>query len=269
MGACIQTVSDHCFSENLIEETIQEKVIESVGTDKDKARILILAVRASVARNPKCFNIFMNVLEKVLPRVNGPFLKTMKEAVTSEVELPPKLISSDSDTCQLQPTSDPTSDFVHNYGHHNQALKGSEDCDSVTSAVMSVMSEGAATCISDKPKTALESSESSHSQVADTIIISESSDDHTDTLFLNQSFTLHAQGEEAAHVESAILGKMTQASTNSDDGNELSATLAQGEYQVESNQDIEVSCSACAIIVSVDLVDMYQTIIFQTNQGIC
>jgi hypothetical protein len=243
VAACVQGVSDHCFSEDLIEETIHEKVTESVGTDKEKARTLILAIRTSVARNPNCFNVFMNVLENVLPSVNGPFLKAIKDAVTSEVEPPPKLISSDSDTCQLQPISDRKSDFVHNCGHHDEEPEESDSVH-VTSVVMSVISEGA-TCISDTPKTALESSESFHSQVAGPVamITSKSADDHIGTLI--QNLSVHPQDEEA--VEGAVHSKMTQTSTDVDGNHESSATQVQGEYhdQVESNQDVEVSCSAC------------------------
>jgi hypothetical protein len=194
VGACVQTVSDHCLSKGLIEDTTRTKVLalESAVTEKDKTRILMCAVRDTVARNPTCFNVFITVLEKVLPSVDDPLLKAMKAAVTSEVEhvSPPKFqITSDSDTCQLRPTSDPSSksDFIHNR-HHDQALKWPEELDSVSD---SVFSEGATTsCIFNTgPKTALESS--------------------------------------ATQLE------------------------FEGEYQVESNQDVEVSCSAWSVTVSV------------------
>jgi hypothetical protein len=200
VGTCVQTVSDHCLSKGLIEETIRRKVLELVVTDEEKARTLILAVSANVAINPECFDVFMIILENVLPSaVKGPLLKEMKAAMICEVEhlSSPKLISSDSDTCQLQLTSDPSSkgNFIHNrHRDHDQVPKEPEESDSVTSAdSVSVTFEGAT---SDMPKTA---SESSHSQVEDTMITSESCDDHNiiGTLVQNQSCTLHAQGEEA------------------------------------------------------------------------
>ena len=242
VAACVQNVSDHYFSESLIEDTTHRKVLESADTEKDRTRILICTVRDTIARNPECFNVFMNVLEKVLPSVDDSLLKAMKAEVTSslsEVEhlSPPKFQnacgSSDSDTSQLQqPTSEPSSkgDFIH----HNQAVKGPEESDSMIT--VSVISEGA-TCISDTPTTALESSESSHSQIADAMTTSESADDHICTLVLNQSCTLHSQGEEA--VEGTIFSRMTQTSINSDNGNESSATQVQGEYRVEPS---EVCC---------------------------
>ena len=243
VAACVKNVSDHCFSESLIEDTTHRKVLESAGTEKDKARILICAVKETVARNPECFNVFVNILEKVLPSVDDSLLIAMKAAVSSsssEIEhlSPPKFRnacgSSDSDTSQLQqPTSEPSSkgDFIH----HDQAVRRPKESDSIIT--VSVISEEATCTISDMSTTTLESSESSHSQIAGAMTASDSDDDHIGTLTLNQSCTLHAQGEEA--VEGAIFSQMTQTSISSDDGNELSATQVQGVDRVESS---EVCC---------------------------
>ena len=104
IGTCVQNVSDHCFSESLIEETTWKKVLESAGTDK--ARILMSAVRDTVDRNPTCFNVFVNVMEKTLPSIDDPLLKAMKAAMTgntrevateeSQISSPPN--SPDSNT---------------------------------------------------------------------------------------------------------------------------------------------------------------------------
>ena len=261
VGACVQNVSDHCFSESMIEETTQRKVLESAGTDADKARILMCAVRDTVARNSTCFNVFMNVLEKVLPRVDDSLLKAMKAAVTSNIsdieesQIPSPLKSQitcgssdstaakNSDICQLQPSSKPSSegDFIH-YDH---ALKGAEESDSMTSAT----SEDAAPNIQCHEVNAA-SSELSHSQVAGTMITF--ADCHKGTLVLNQSCTLHAQGEET--VQSSTLYKMTQTNKeyhDTDNRNELSVVQVQGEYQVKSNQDFEVCYVVCSYSIPV------------------
>jgi hypothetical protein len=242
VSACVQSVSDHCLAKGLIEGTTRRKVLESVGTENEKARILILAVSDNVSINPECFNAFMIVLENVLPSaIKGLLLKEMKAAVTSEIEhlSPPKLISSDSDTHQLQPISEPSSkgEFIHNrYHDHDQATKEPAESDSVTSA-MSAISEGAS---SDMPNTALESLELSHSQVADAMVTLESGDDHIGTLSQNQSktCTLHAQNEEV--VEGTAILSMINLSQISTKESSTSATQV---YLVESNQDVEVSCS--------------------------
>ena len=270
VGACVQNVSDHCLAEGLIEKTTQEKVLESAGTEAGKARILMCAVRDTITRNPTCFDVFINVLEEVLPRVDYSLLKAMKAAMTSNIsdveesQIPSPLKSQitcgssdstaakNSDICQLQPSSKPSSegDFIH-YDH---AVKGiDEESDSTTSAI----SEDAASNIQcHKVNTA--SSESSHSQVAGIMITY--ADCHKGTAVLNQSCTLHAQAEEA--VQGATLCKITQTSNNSDDSNELSVVEVQGEYLVKLNQDFEVRCVICSYSISTGiLMAMYTSLI--------
>lgn len=252
VGTCVQNVSDHCFSKGLIEETTQRKIVELAGTDTERARTLILAVRASIARNSKSFTLFMNVLEKVLPSVDEPLLNAMKTAVTSctsEVidsqipSLPHSQIAcglSDSktlDTCQLQPsTSEPSSgsDFIGN-GHYDQAIKGAKESDSTISE--SATSEYTTT---DVPKTriciALESSESSHNEVTDDVITSADG-----THVPKQPHIPHLQGEEA--VESAMLSKMTQTSKQHHDSDNGTVVQVQRENQVKLHQDFEVCCT--------------------------
>ena len=241
ISTCAQNVSDHCFSESLIEETTWKKVLESAGTDK--ARILISAVRETVDRNPTCFNVFVNILEKTLPSIDDPLLKAMKAAVTSntsevaikESQIPSLPNSPDStatkksDTCQLQQTANPSSegDFILNRCY-DLALKGAEESKSVTSE--SAFSERAT---SDTPKTVFESSESQHGQIAVSVI----TDYHRGTLVPNQSCILYVQGE--GDVESAMTPTSKQHH-DFDNSNELSAVQVQGEYQVKLNQDIEV-----------------------------
>lgn len=179
VAPCVQDVSDHCFSKSLIDKTTHEKVLQSVLPVKDKARILVSTVQDTVARNPKSdsFNVFMNVLEEVLPSADVSLLKEAVTSSLSEVEHLSSQTPSDSDPSQLQqPISKPSSkgDFIH-----NRHPEWPEESDSV-----SVCSTSA----SDMPM------ESSYA-------------------------------------------------------NESSATQTLSGYQMESN--VEVSCSACAVTLSV------------------
>ena len=237
VGTCVQNVSDHCFSEYLIEGTTHRKVRESASTDADKARILMAAVWESVARNPTCFNVFVSVLEKVLPGVDDSLLKAIKAAVASnineveELQIPSPTQSqtvcesSDSTTAPRSET-DQGDSFIHK--GHTHALKGAKKLDSMTSAVSE-----------DMTSNNMHSSELSDSQVALTMVTS--TDAHEDIPVLNQSHTLCVQAKEA--VQGALLCEMMQMDTqrhNSNDSNESSVVEVQGDYQVKSNQDFKV-----------------------------
>ena len=67
ISGCVQPVSDHCLSERLIPESVYKRVLESGVTQDDKARILILAVKASILTDSGCFKTLLTILEKQLP----------------------------------------------------------------------------------------------------------------------------------------------------------------------------------------------------------
>ena len=255
IGICVQSVSDHCFSKGLIEETTQKKVLELAGTDTEKARILMLAVRDSVTRNPTCFNIFMNILEKILPGVDCSLLKTIKEAMASNINkveklpfpLPTKSHTSSNSTAvqtKFQPSSEPSSvgdwcEFHHEGQHHDHALKGAEESDSVAS----VISEDIP---SNRHGTA--SSELSYGQLVKIADTSIPQADHHKVTFVQyfSHCTLHVQGEESA--QGAVLRKMTQTGTqyhhdSNDSSNDVPGSVVeiQGEDKIQSDLDCEVS----------------------------
>ena len=225
VSACVQSVSDHCFSGSLIEETTYRKIMESVGTDTEKARILILAVRDSVVRNPTCFSIFMNTLEKVLPGVDDSLMKAMKLRVThGSVE---STEAPSSETCQIQPSSKPLlesdlQEFSQVIEQHN-ALKGIADSDSMCEVISSE-----------------HNSRQLSVKIADPMITPADHNKVTLLQYFNHC-TLQVQAEEIP--QGAMLCKMTQTALqhyNSDDNNEMSIIEVQAEDQVKSDQDCEV-----------------------------
>ena len=64
---CVQPVSDQCLAKGLIPESVYNSVRESGGTSEDKARTLVLAVKASTETDSKCLEIFLKILDKQLP----------------------------------------------------------------------------------------------------------------------------------------------------------------------------------------------------------
>ena len=240
VGTCVQNVSDCCFSESLIEETTHRKVLELASTDADKARILMVAVRESVARNPSCFGVFVSVLKKVLPGVDDPLLKAIKAAVDSnvnEVEEPqiPSVPLSQTVCGSSDSTAAPRSETYQSelkciHKGYTHALKGAEESDSMTSAISEDMIPNNMHQVA--------SSELSDNQIAVTMITS--TDIHQDTFVPNQSYI---QTEEAA--QGVLLCKMIQTDTqfhNSNGSNESSVVEVQGDYKMKSNQDFEVYC---------------------------
>ena len=63
----VLTVSDQCLAKGLINETVYRRVLESGGTNEDKARTLILAVKKSTETDSRCLEILLNILEQELP----------------------------------------------------------------------------------------------------------------------------------------------------------------------------------------------------------
>ena len=74
----VQPVSDQCLAKGLIPESVYKRVLESGGTNKDKARTLILAVKKSTETDSGCLEILLNILERELPF-------TIREKLTSEI----------------------------------------------------------------------------------------------------------------------------------------------------------------------------------------
>ena len=77
---CVQPVSDQCLAKGLISDSVYKRVLESGGTNEDKARTLVLAVKSSTETDGECLEIMLDILEKQLPH-------TTKENLLSEIRL--------------------------------------------------------------------------------------------------------------------------------------------------------------------------------------
>ena len=84
---CVQPVSDQCLAKGLIPDSVYKRVLESGGTSDDKTRNLVLAMVKSTETDSRCFGIFLDVLEQVLPRgIKDALLSAMKKEVTMVTE---------------------------------------------------------------------------------------------------------------------------------------------------------------------------------------
>ena len=64
---CVQTISDKCRADGLIEESVYRKVLETGDTSIDRARTLVLAVRTTTETDARSLDIFLNILNEALP----------------------------------------------------------------------------------------------------------------------------------------------------------------------------------------------------------
>ena len=77
---CVQSVSDQCLAKGLISQTTHERVLESRGTSKEQARILVLSVQNSTKTDEGCFEILLDILNEILPyRVKEKLLSEMRK----------------------------------------------------------------------------------------------------------------------------------------------------------------------------------------------
>ena len=82
---CVQPVSDQCLAKGLIPDSVYNQVLESGGTSEDKARTLILAVKKSIERDSRCFELLLKVLEEMFPRRrNDSLLNRIRTEYDSE-----------------------------------------------------------------------------------------------------------------------------------------------------------------------------------------
>ena len=77
---CVQSVSDQCLAKGLISQTTHERVLESRGTSKEQARTLVLSVQNSTKTDKGCFEVFLDILNELLPyRVKEKLLSEMRK----------------------------------------------------------------------------------------------------------------------------------------------------------------------------------------------
>ena len=83
---CVQSVAEKCHSRGIVPDSVYTSVITTGGqTNKDKARVLVEAVKNSVGVDTtgSCFQLFLNVLDEELPyAVKGSLLVPLKEEVS-------------------------------------------------------------------------------------------------------------------------------------------------------------------------------------------
>ena len=76
---CVNEVSDHCLAKGLITGDTYDKMLVSEKLSTDKARILLHAVRCAIEIKSDCFETFLDVLNKTLPR-------TIKKTVIDDLK---------------------------------------------------------------------------------------------------------------------------------------------------------------------------------------
>ena len=67
IGDCIHSVSDQCLAKGLLSDSTYRKILQSTGTNDDKARILLLSILSIIEGDHTCFDIFLSALNESLP----------------------------------------------------------------------------------------------------------------------------------------------------------------------------------------------------------
>ena len=76
---CVIDVSDHCLAKGLIAGETYDQMLALEKSSKNKARILVRAVRCAIQIRSDCFETFLDVLNVTLPRAT-------KEAVIADLK---------------------------------------------------------------------------------------------------------------------------------------------------------------------------------------
>jgi NADPH-dependent 7-cyano-7-deazaguanine reductase QueF-like protein len=81
----ILPVSSACFAKGIVSETTYSSVLQSGGTNEVKTNNLLLAVIKSTETDSRCFGIFLNVLNEVLPfAVKDAVLSAMRKELSDQ-----------------------------------------------------------------------------------------------------------------------------------------------------------------------------------------
>ena len=100
----VQSVSDQCLAKGLITKPVHEIVLESGGTSKDRARTLLLAVQNSTETDSRCLEIFLSILDEVLPRASRvKLLSEIRKELTEKVNTCKAVVPSAQAIQQLPP----------------------------------------------------------------------------------------------------------------------------------------------------------------------
>ena len=96
---CVQPVSDQCLAKGLISETTRRQVLESRGTSNEQARTLILGVQNSTKTDGGCFEVFLDILNEILPyRVKEKLLSEMRKDLTDRAAMRKAVIPASQST---------------------------------------------------------------------------------------------------------------------------------------------------------------------------
>ena len=94
IGDCIHSMSDQCLAKGLLSDSTYRKILQSTGTNDDKARILLLSILSIIEGDHTCFEIFLSALNESLPlgstnHILSAMKKELNEMSCKEM-VPPK-----------------------------------------------------------------------------------------------------------------------------------------------------------------------------------
>ena len=100
----VLSVSDQCLAKGLIAKQVHERLLESGGTSKDRARTLVKAVQNSTETDSRCLEIFLNILDQELPRASREkLLSDLRKEITAKANTCRAVVPSDQAIQQLPP----------------------------------------------------------------------------------------------------------------------------------------------------------------------
>ena len=86
---CIHSVSDQCLAKGLVSDSTYRKILQSTGTNDDKARTLLSSILSITegdhADSSTCFKQLLSVLDESLPPGSKRILSAMKEELDRRV----------------------------------------------------------------------------------------------------------------------------------------------------------------------------------------
>ena len=83
IGDCIHPMSDQCLAKGLLSDSTYRKILQSTGTNDDKARILLSSILSITegdhTDSSTCFELFLSALNESLPPGSKSILSAMKK----------------------------------------------------------------------------------------------------------------------------------------------------------------------------------------------
>ena len=103
---CIHSVSDQCLAKGLVSDSTYRKILQSTGTNDDKARTLLSSILSITegdhADSSTCFKQLLSILDESLPPGSKRILSAMKEELGQTVALSATEMSEASKRCVAQ-----------------------------------------------------------------------------------------------------------------------------------------------------------------------